>query len=79
VQRIEHQPSGAEHPELEAAERPVLLPELGCTNTLTNVAFSIPALYNADQTVINGDYLINSKNTLGDALLSTRAIRKPFR
>jgi Carboxypeptidase regulatory-like domain len=33
-------------------------------NTLTNVAFSIPALYNADQMVINGDYLINSKNTL---------------
>jgi hypothetical protein len=34
------------------------------TNTLSNVAYSIPALYNADQMVINGDYLINSKNTL---------------
>lgn len=34
------------------------------TNGLSNVAFSIPALYNADQTVINGDYLIDSKNTL---------------
>jgi Carboxypeptidase regulatory-like domain len=41
-------------------------------STLTNVAFSIPALYNADQTVINGDYLINSKNTLAMRYFYTR-------
>jgi hypothetical protein len=34
------------------------------TNGLGQVAYSIPAIYNADQTVVNGDYLINSKNTL---------------
>lgn len=34
------------------------------SNVLSNVAFSDPAIYNADQTVVNGDYLINSKNTL---------------
>jgi Carboxypeptidase regulatory-like domain len=38
----------------------------------TNVGFSIPALYNADQTVINGDYLINSKNTLAMRYFYTR-------
>ena len=37
-----------------------------------NVAYSIPALYNADQTVINGDYLINSKNTLAMRYFYTR-------
>ncbi len=42
------------------------------SNTLSNVAFSIPALYNADQTVINGDYLINSKNTLAMRFFYTR-------
>jgi len=42
------------------------------TNTLKNVAFSDPAIYNADQTVINGDYLINSKNTLAARYFYTR-------
>jgi hypothetical protein len=41
-------------------------------SVLTNVGFSIPALYNADQTVINGDYLINSKNTLAMRYFYTR-------
>jgi hypothetical protein len=41
-------------------------------STLSNVAFSIPALYNADQMVINGDYLINSKNTLAMRYFYTR-------
>jgi hypothetical protein len=36
------------------------------------VAFSDPALYNADQTVVNGDYLINSKNTLAARYFYTR-------
>jgi hypothetical protein len=34
------------------------------TNVPGQVAFSDPAIYNADQTVVNGDYLINTKNTL---------------
>ena len=42
------------------------------SNVLTNVGFSIPALYNADQTVINGDYIINSKNTLAMRYFYTR-------
>ena len=46
-------------------------PSSGAT-TLSNVAFSIPALYNADQMVINGDYLINSKNTLAMRYFYTR-------
>ncbi len=42
------------------------------TNTLRQVAFSDPAIYNADQTVVNGDYLINNKNTLSGRYFYTR-------
>lgn len=42
------------------------------TNGLSNVGYSIPALYNADQMVLNGDYLINSKNTLAMRYFYTR-------
>ena len=42
------------------------------TNSLGQVAFSDPAIYNADQVVVNGDYLINSKNTLAARYFYTR-------
>ena len=42
------------------------------SNVPTQVAYSIPAIYNADQTVVNGDYLINSKNTLAARYFYTR-------
>ncbi len=42
------------------------------SSTLSNVAYSIPAIYNADQTVVNADYLINSKNTLAMRYFYTR-------
>jgi len=42
------------------------------SNLPTQVAYSIPAIYNAGQTVVNGDYLINSKNTLAARYFYTR-------
>jgi hypothetical protein len=42
------------------------------TNALGQVDFSVPALYNADQTVVNGDYLVDNKNTLAMRYFYTR-------
>lgn len=42
------------------------------TGAPQTVNFSQPAIYNADQTVINGDYLVNSKNSLGMRYFYTR-------
>jgi hypothetical protein len=42
------------------------------TNTLGQVAFSEPAIYNANQFVGNVDYILNSKNTLAARYFYTR-------
>ncbi len=42
------------------------------SNLPAQVAYSAPAIYNADQTVVNGDYIISSKNTLSARYFYTR-------
>lgn len=42
------------------------------TNGFVTTNFSQPALYREDQTILNGDYLINSKNTLAMRYFYTR-------
>jgi hypothetical protein len=42
------------------------------TGGFQTVSFSKPAIYNANQMVLNGDYLINSKNTLAMRYFYTR-------
>ena len=42
------------------------------TGAPQTVNFSSPAIYNADQVIVNGDYLINSKNTLTMRYFYTR-------
>src|SRR5580698_2619835 len=48
---------------LKNANGSYYIPSSG-TNGYLTTSFSQPAIYNADQMVLNGDYLINSKNTL---------------
>jgi hypothetical protein len=49
--------------QLKNADGSYYLPSSG-TNGYLTTSFSSPAVYNANQVVVNGDYLISSKNTL---------------
>ena len=71
LRRIQHQPRGAEDPPTQECRRKLLHSELEQRDYQT-VNFSQPAIYNANQVVLNGDYLINAKNTLAMRYFYTR-------
>ena len=57
--------------QLKNADGSYYVPSSGSAGYLTT-SFSQPAIYNANQLILNGDYLINSKNTLAMRYFYTR-------
>jgi len=45
------------------------------TSGYRQTTFSSPAIYNGDQEVANGDYVLNSKHTLSAAFSSRKILR----
>ena len=59
--------------QLKNADGSYFIPSIGSFPKLTS--FSVPAVFQEDQVVLNGDYVINSKNTLAMRYFYSRAPR----